>query len=164
MIVEDILKADKIVVVGFPWAGKTELVNRIGDGREVIHTDAYIDRVPWKQQAEFFIELLKDKKRYFLEGIQGFRVLRTGLRDGNYKPDLIVYVRSTYPAKPKHLAVRKTLRCIWNEFLDMGGSEWPIVQLALADHRTAPKSQAAFGLSALGCEWAGAPSPIRRVA
>jgi len=108
----------RIVIVGYPKCGKTEISGLITD-REVIHSDDFIKEVNWKDTPDFLIKLLNSKEIYAIEGIQCFRLLRTGIRNSSYFPDIVIYVNPRYPAYPNHIATRKMLDTIWNEYLAM---------------------------------------------
>lgn len=117
---------NKIVVIGLPKSGKTEFVKQFKD-REIIHTDAFMISHTWKEQPEAIIYHLKIRGKYIIEGIQCYRLLRTGAKDGTYKPDLIINIFTRSVIQLEHKAMTKTLRKIWRDYLGMCGDKAPLI-------------------------------------
>lgn len=112
-----IKNANSIIIIGHPKSGKTKISKMLKNklNIELIHTDDFMETVSWKEQATFFLNMLKSKKRYILEGVQGYRVLRTGARNG-WGPDLAINITSKYPAMLKHQSMVKTLDKIYRDY------------------------------------------------
>lgn len=76
--ISQIYKAyNKIGITGGPGCGKTTLAKKCKDGREIIHTDDYID-LPWKEVPYKVMEDLEPLDKFIVEGVQVPRVMRKG--------------------------------------------------------------------------------------
>ena len=62
------------------------------------------------------LDIIKDKSKYIIEGVQCYRILRTGIKENIYTPDLIINILSKYSCLDKHKAMRKTLDKIYTEY------------------------------------------------
>ena len=77
---------NRIAIAGGPKAGKTSLASELAD-RQVYHTDDFKE-LSWKDQPGIIIQLLKDKSRFVVEGIQVARALRKGL-----EVDIVIFIK-----------------------------------------------------------------------
>lgn len=89
------LSGKKILLLGRPSAGKTWLSNKINDlEHKTIHTDNFLEFAePMAVQA--IIEDEADIRRYYdagsiIEGMLGYPLLLTGLKEQSYLPDIII--------------------------------------------------------------------------
>lgn len=120
-VLKEIEKYNKIVVIGYPKSGKTITSNKISKmlNYEVIHTDDYINIYSWADQPIELIKIIKEKEKYIIEGVQGYRVLRTGAKLNIYQPDLVINIISKYNILEKHKAMKKTLNKIYSDYKDI---------------------------------------------
>ena len=88
-----------VIVIGSPAAGKTHLANLLyREGHKLIHTDETINAGYSIPQACYSIfEDVKDYNRQgkatIVEGILGYTLLLEGLKQGYYRPDIIIDVQ-----------------------------------------------------------------------
>ena len=85
------MNSGRILIIGAPGSGKTTLADAIGTKFKVpvVHTDDYIDKVPFWAVPDLLIEIYGDYDKIVIEGVQAARLLT---RD--YNPDLVVYLDS----------------------------------------------------------------------
>lgn len=85
---------NKIVIVGLFATGKTTLVNEIikfHPDYKVYHTDDFIQYQPNLQMKFLYNKLMLDKpQKFIVEGCKAYSLLRTGLRENNFFPDLVI--------------------------------------------------------------------------
>lgn len=75
---EDLVsKCPTIGIIGYPGAGKTTLANALGDGRQVIHTDDFLDGVSHEDRPAKILEALQSP--YIVEGNEVTRLITRGL-------------------------------------------------------------------------------------
>lgn len=118
-IEEQLKPYKKIVIIGMPRAGKTTLSNKL-NRHNTVHTDDFIDEWSWDETPEKLIDNYGHLYEYCIEGVQGYRLLRTGLRDGSFEPEVVVICQSSSPPLKKHLAMRKSLEKIYADWLALG--------------------------------------------
>ncbi len=83
-------ESSKIVIIGGSRSGKTPLSEELGAelAFKVIHTDDFI-----KDFVEDLKTIKSEVKKYdefILEGVQAVRVLRSGVREGDFFADLVI--------------------------------------------------------------------------
>lgn len=117
--------ADKIIIVGYPYTGKTRFANHFF-GDQVIHTDDYID-FGWDKCVDFIVEKVRLEEKWIIEGVQGFRIMRRMLQIDRIIPDLVVYLDPLRDALERHIAMRKGLDKIWHDCLMLNDGRVKIV-------------------------------------
>lgn len=130
-----IFEHNKIVIIGYPDSGKSaffkEIVTR-PEAKEyfVFQTDSYKEIYEYKEQLYKIIDLLKDKEKYIIEGIMGYRFIRKLAQpdfsiSSYIEPDLIIICKTDRKPQDKHLSMRKGLDKIWNDYLELGKNYKP---------------------------------------
>lgn len=96
LAIKELKDYDKIVIVGLPGSGKTELYysikGELGD-RHGIHTDDYMNEKKdnFEQSLyDMYPDVLKSQ-RHVVEGVQGYRLLRKGMERNDYQADLVIH-------------------------------------------------------------------------
>lgn len=89
----------RLVLCGYPWAGKTPLSLAVHD-RPVIHTDNYIEGYEWDAAPEAIVADCTGLRSYLLEGVRAPWALRAGL-----VPDAVLWVEN--PAKLAKLSAER---------------------------------------------------------
>lgn len=135
---------NKIVIVGLFATGKTTLLNEIvkmNPDFKVYHTDDFLQYQPNLQMKFLYNKLMLDKpKRFIVEGCKAYSLLRTGLCENNFHPDVVIncvasegtrqqrYLQPDRWYRGRHSLANKTglkdfkafdnqYRTIWNEYL-----------------------------------------------
>lgn len=115
---------DKILIIGYPKSGKSTLFELLVAQEESpehfhLHTDDYKE-YPYVEQLYLIMDELRDKERWIVEGIQGYRLLRkyAQLNDDTFRPDLIIIVKNI-SIDPKHERMVKGLTTIWNGYAEI---------------------------------------------
>lgn len=137
---------NKIVIVGLFATGKSTLVNEIvkmNTGFKIYHTDDFI-QYQQNLQMRFLLNKINIDKpaKFIVEGAKAYSLLRSGVRDNNFYPDLVINcvasegTRQQRYLKPdrwypgRHSLANKTgmkdfkafdhvYRKIWDEYLRM---------------------------------------------
>jgi len=134
-IIKYIFEHEKIVIIGYPDSGKTVLFKEIigkpeAEDHFVFQTDSYKGVYEYKEQLYRIIDLLKDKKKYIIEGIMGCRFLRKLTQENleDMKPDLIIICETNRKPQEKHLSMRKGLDKIWNDYSELERNKPKIIR------------------------------------
>jgi len=118
----------KILIIGYPGSGKTELTKVLKTRSEF---KGYIfveldDYEPFGYKDSLYaamgdVEEFHKDARWIVEGVIGYRYLRKieQLRMQKIKPDCIITCLTKRPLKPKHVTMVKGLRKIWNEYVQI---------------------------------------------
>ena len=112
-------KYNRIVIVGPPDSGKTTLSKRLNGTREIIHTDDFIDDIPWQYMPEFLVDMLSEKDKFVIEGCQCFRLIKKGMMSGEFMPDIVIHMRGSGGVSHKQSVFIDTLYNSWYEFINM---------------------------------------------
>lgn len=135
---EEILaRCPRVLVIGPPRAGKTTLA-ATGGGRHALHLDDAVGHVKWSDAPIWAAADLYPHPSWLAEGCQGYRLLRTTLREMaklhagepvrnvwlTMVPHAIVHVFPEHEPEPKHEAMRRALWTIWGDCLDLL-ERWP---------------------------------------
>ena len=130
-IFERIRNYNRIVIIGYPKSGKSmlfkkltkkldyqDLITKDDHGYTFVQTDVYKDEYEYKEQLYRIIEDLQVAGRFIVEGIQGYRLLRKIEENkmSEIQPDLIILCETDRPVDPRHVAQRKGLDKIWNDY------------------------------------------------
>lgn len=105
MILKDLIGKKKIAIAGRPRVGKTTLANKLSKELgipKIIYTDDLIGEVSFEEAKKVLLELVKDEPRYIVEGVQVCRMLRQGMRDETWEPEIVVHVEATHRPLRKH--------------------------------------------------------------
>lgn len=92
----EIKPSDKIIVIiGLTASGKTTLTEKVVElcpDHTVFHTDDYM-QFGFEQSLYKLISDIKadQNDRKIIEGVQGFRLLRKGLQNQDFYPDLVIH-------------------------------------------------------------------------
>jgi|GEM_PF-3242390 len=121
-----------VVVIGLPASGKTHLTNEISAqyssrGYNIIHTDDFMKHGFDNSLYVMMSHLKNDtSERKIIEGVQGYRLLRKGLEQKTFIPDVVIVVVASksdrterYKNRNKSLnaGFDKSLETIWNDYL-----------------------------------------------
>jgi hypothetical protein len=108
------LQTLSVLVIGQPASGKTFLTGIAQPKQRVIHTDDYKE-LGFLESMYSVMEDVKQSGRTWVEGVQGYRLLRKGVELNCYFPDIvinlsisdkqreIIYNAERDPAKLKYL-------------------------------------------------------------
>lgn len=113
---------DRIVICGPADTGKTKLSEQFKG--PVVHTDDYIDTVPFEEVPHVVYARVAGLKRYCIEGVQGGRVLRKAAQLGTlgktFDPQVAIYLDQPFILWDAHKrAQAKGLLKIWDDFMGM---------------------------------------------
>ncbi len=129
-LIEHCKQFKTIVIVGFPKTGKSTISKKLNDslGRHIIASD------------DFGLQHFEDFKKscltaynkqipIIIEGVMGFRLLRRGLEENNFYPDLLIKTNSNNETIihlynkfgegdkiPRVLSFNKGLNTMWDEY------------------------------------------------
>lgn len=128
LLLNKIKSANKIVIIGFAESGKTTLSSTIENmfpgSINIIHTDEFIKMTNWKEAINYLLNRISiTNSPMLVEGVQCYRLLRTGLREDIFIPDLIIDTSQGVIHQPertaKQLSFQKTLTTIYNDWWSM---------------------------------------------
>lgn len=84
-----------IVVVGLFATGKTTVTNEItkmNPDIKIYKTDDFIQYSQPLQPRFIMNRIMLDKpERYLIEGVTGYRLLRNGIKENNFYPDVVIH-------------------------------------------------------------------------
>jgi hypothetical protein len=91
--------AKTILIIGCPASGKTHLSQILAASRpyhKVIHTDDYQKHGYGQALYEILSDIEKlDHHLLIIEGVQGYRMLRKGVQQNNFFPDVVIELEVT---------------------------------------------------------------------
>lgn len=98
MTIGEILTEDfegkNVLIIGPPASGKSYLINLLElSQHKVIKTDDYAGLGFEQSMYAVLEEIGKSEKPTFVEGVQGYRLLRKGLQLKNYYPDVVIEMK-----------------------------------------------------------------------
>lgn len=111
---------DRIVICGPADTGKSTLSKQFRG--PVVHTDDYIDTVPFEDVPQVVFSRIAGLRRYCIEGVQGGRVLRKaaklGTLGGAFDPQVAIWLDQPFVLWDGYKRAQATgLRKIWDQFL-----------------------------------------------
>ena len=117
----------KILIIGMPRSGKTFLFKKFREvietapetlSRFLLQTDDFKNE-EWVQQLYSIMDKIRDKNKWIVEGMQGYRLLRKYVQRQEYefKPDLIIMVSCDQPTEKRHRGMVKTMTKIWKDYV-----------------------------------------------
>ena len=131
---------ERIVIIGYPRSGKSTLYNQLVEdggfeGYWLGSLDSYKEH-GFKRALYVLLEDIKDKHRYLVEGILGYRLLRKLTQFGwdDVKPDCILVCSNTSVVFTKHVGMRKALDTIWKSYVSLEKELPPVIDVASALH------------------------------
>jgi hypothetical protein len=113
---------DRIVICGPADTGKSKLSEQFRG--PVVHTDDYIETVPFEEVPHVVFSRVAGLRRYCIEGVQGGRVLRKAAQLGtlgrDFDPQGAIWLDQPFVLWDGYKrAQAKGLQKIWDEFLPM---------------------------------------------
>lgn len=124
---------NKIVIIGLAASGKTMLTDKVAEllpDHDVIHSDDYIQFGFENSLYKMISDIkMKGDAPLIIEGVQAFRLLRKGLQNMDFLPDVIVNTYcsdetrlSRYEARGNSNSITtfdKALFTIWKSYKDL---------------------------------------------
>lgn len=89
-----------VVIIGPPASGKTYVANKLAHdnpSHKLIHTDDYI-AFGFEPSLYYLLDYVVEAKKtqpLIIEGILGYRLLRKGVQQGNFFPDIVIELEIT---------------------------------------------------------------------
>lgn len=116
---------DRIVICGPADTGKSTLSRQFNG--LVVHTDDYIDTVPFEDVPRVVFARIAGVRRYCIEGVQGGRVLRKAAKLGtlgrDFDPQVAIWLSTPFILWDAHKrAQAKGLQKIWDDFMAVNAS------------------------------------------
>jgi len=123
-----------IAIVGRVGVGKTFLADELAKKYKLkaVHTDDFIDKCDFKDAPQFVMSHCRQLlKPYVVEGVQVSRMLRTGLRDKIWQPDIVLFVECTGMAlEVQHRSLATLTQKAMTEWLEANKlQEHPVIMV-----------------------------------
>lgn len=100
-----LLEGKDVLIIGGPATGKTFLANQLKKVfplQTLIATDDYLYHGAVESLYKLMEDLEKSSPPRFIEGVQGYRLLRKGVQLDNYYPDVVLELFAS-PSQIEHI-------------------------------------------------------------
>lgn len=123
MTEEELLGIDiagkNVLIIGPPHSGKTWFSQRFRTPKHrLFHTDEYSQMAGYKEGLySLLFDIGTYKGNSIVEGILGYRLLRKGVEESNYFPDIVISLKAV--VHPRHMAMHYGNQTVLNEYFSM---------------------------------------------
>ena len=135
------LENKSVLIIEKPGSGKTTLSKKIkkeNPDHVILHTDDYINLGYEHALNKIILDIQRVRKPLIIEGILGYRLLRKGLKENSYLPDIVIeinisdsdvkkiYENERNPKKLNHvLSMIKSNNTVLKEYKEMNNPKPP---------------------------------------